>query len=267
MKAVLMQPDTTNYKGFIIHLKRSQQRKNQVIDLISKIPFDTEIVDAIDGHSLPQTTIDNYYSKKTFFKPKYPFTMNIGEIGCFLSHRSVWKKIVAQNLTAGIIFEDDVQIDPNVFSDSLKSSLKWSSKYGYIQFQVRDIPQKSKILHSDNNVKLIQPSPILLRTSAQLVSYATAVTLLENTKKFDRPIDGMLQMHWFTGVNPVCIVPSGVTDRTHETGGSTLSIKKSNIISLYRIIQRIIYRIKIRNYSKIIRVNTSKDQIDDLHTN
>ena len=80
MKAVLMQPDTTNYKGFIIHLKRSQQRKNQVIDLISKIPFDTEIVDAIDGHSLPQTTIDNYYSKKTFFKPKYPFTMNIGEI-------------------------------------------------------------------------------------------------------------------------------------------------------------------------------------------
>ena len=49
--------------------------------------------------------------------------MNIGEIGCFLSHRSVWKKIVAQNLTAGIIFEDDVQIDPNVFSDSLKSSL------------------------------------------------------------------------------------------------------------------------------------------------
>jgi GR25 family glycosyltransferase involved in LPS biosynthesis len=116
-------------------------------------------------------------------------------------------------------------------------------------------------------VKLIQPSPILLRTSAQLVSYATAVTLLENTKKFDRPIDGMLQMHWFTGVSPVCIVPSGVTDRTHETGGSTLSIKKSNIISLYRIIQRIIYRIKIRNYSKIIRVNTSKDQIDDLHTN
>lgn len=25
------------------------------------------------------------------------------------------EKIVAQNLTAGIIFEDDVQIDPNVF--------------------------------------------------------------------------------------------------------------------------------------------------------
>ena len=52
--------------------------------------------------------------------------------------------------------------------------------------------------------------PTLLRCSAQLVSYSTAKKLLEITKKFDRPVDGLLQLHWNTKINITTICPSGV---------------------------------------------------------
>ena len=59
---------------------------------------------------------------------------------------------------------------------------------GYIQFQVRDIPEKSKLIKSRNDVKLFQPLPILLRCSAQLISYNTAIIkdiYIEQKEVFD----------------------------------------------------------------------------------
>jgi len=56
--------------------------------------------------------------------------------------------------------------------------------------------------------------PTLLRCSAQLVSYSTAKKLLEITKKFDRPVDGLLQLNWNTKINITTISPSGVLDNT-----------------------------------------------------
>ncbi|WP_193222078.1 glycosyltransferase family 25 protein [Amylibacter sp. SFDW26] len=238
------------YKSFIIHLKRSERRKAQVDDLISKSPFDAEVVDAVDGRLLSDQDINECYKEQLFLRPKYPFGMNSGEIGCFLSHRAAWQRIVDQNLTAGLVFEDDVQIDPDVFSKNIQAAQAWSKEYGFIQFQVRGVPEKCKVLDTCGNVQLLQPSPTLLRCSAQLISRAAAIHLLKETEKFDRPVDGVLQMHWVTGLRPVCVEPSGVSDRTRETGGSTLSIKTPKLTKLVREWQRMVYRRKVVRYSK-----------------
>ena len=250
MKVCGTEPTMAKYKSFIIHLKRSERRKAQVEDLISKSPFDAEVVDAVDGRLLSEADIDACYTEQSFLRPKYPFGMNAGEIGCFLSHRAAWRKIVDQNLTAGLVFEDDVQIDPDVFLKSVKAAQVWSKDYGYIQFQVRGVPERCDVLEKHAEVELLQPSPTLLRCSAQLINRATAIHLLKETEKFDRPVDGVLQMHWATGLRPVCVEPSGVADRTRETGGSTLSIKTPKLTKLVREWQRMVYRRKIVRYSK-----------------
>ena len=240
-----MEPEMAKYKSFIIHLQRSKGRKAQVEDLISKSSFDVEIVDAVDGRLLSDADIDACYSEKPLLHPKYPFGVNAGEIGCFLSHRAAWQKIVDQNLTAGLIFEDDVQIDSATFDLALNAAKEWSADYGFIQFQVRKVSLDNPELGRINDSRLLCPVPSLLRCSAQLVSYSTAVQLLELTERFDRPVDTFLQMYWATGVQPVCIVPSGVTDRTQETGGSTLSLKRSKRAKIVREWRRFIYRRKI----------------------
>jgi len=239
-----------DYKSFIIHLKRSQGRKAQVEDLISKSPFPCEMVDAVDGRLLSQEDIQTYYTGETLLNPEYPFGVNAGEIGCFLSHRAAWQKIVDQNLTAGLVFEDDVHIDPDIFAKSVKAAQIWSRDHGFIQFQVRGLPERGPVLDTQEGVDLLQPSPTLLRCSAQLINRATAIHLLKVTEKFDRPVDVVLQMHWETGLRPVCMRPSGVADRTQETGGSTLSLKRPKLAKIPREWNRMVYRSKVARYSK-----------------
>ena len=239
-----------DYKCFIIHLKRAKNRKPYVDDLISKLNMTSEIIDAVDGKFLTNENILNHYSETPLYSPSYPFKINKGEVGCFLSFRKAWQKIVDQKLTAGLIFEDDVSLNLDTFNKSLTLALKWIEEYGYIQFQVRDIPKKSKSIKSYHGVHLLHPMPTLLRCSAQLVSYSTAKKLLEMTKKFDRPVDGLLQLNWDTKINITTITPSGVIDNTYASGGSNLSLNIPLSQKLKQEFNRIKYRYYIKKYTK-----------------
>ena len=240
-----------NYKCFIIHLKRAINRKVYVDDIISKLDMTSEIIDAVDGKLLTDKDILNHYSETPLFSPSYPFRVNKGEVGCFLNFRKAWQEIVDQKLSAGLIFEDDVSLDLETFNESLTSALKWINKYGYIQFQVREIPKKSKIVVSNDSIQLLQPSPTLLRCSAQLVSFYTAKKLLDITNKFDRPVDTLIQSNWHTGINITSIKPSGVKDNTYASGGSNLSLHMPLAKRLKQEYKRVKYRHSIKKYDKL----------------
>jgi len=240
------------YKTFIVHLQRATGRKVQVRDLLSKAPYEAEVVDAVDGAKLPAAEMDACYRVKSFMQPKYPFKLSLGEIGCFLSHRKVWQLIVDQGLDGGLIFEDDVAIDPTTFAQALTLAENHVRELGYIQFQVREVKDLTTVFTQDGDTKIVQPIVTPLRTSAQFVSGAAAQELLELTEKFDRPVDGLLQLYWETGLQLSCVVPSGVSDRTEATGGSTLSSKHSFGRKLVREYKRMRYRSQIQKYSKHI---------------
>jgi GR25 family glycosyltransferase involved in LPS biosynthesis len=80
-----MNLENSNTKCFIIHLKRAPKRKSFVDDIIKNVPIDSEIINAVDGKILSKKDIDNILSYNKIYNPKYPFKINSGEIGCFLS--------------------------------------------------------------------------------------------------------------------------------------------------------------------------------------
>ena len=240
-------------KCFIIHLQRAVKRQDNVYSILSNLKLETEIINAVDGNTLCLDEISKYLSKKNLHKPNYPFKINNGEIGCFLSHRAVWKKIVEEKLDFALIFEDDIKIDFKNFEQSLEIGLKYIKKLGYIQFQTRKILNYASELENINGIKILKPKTIPLRTSAQLISYDTALNLLNKSIKIDRPIDGFLQLFWSTKQNISFIEPSGITDITRISGGSTLSIKKSKYSSIIRTFVRLYYRLRIKIYSKIFK--------------
>jgi glycosyl transferase, family 25 len=254
-----MNPEKNNHKCFIIHLKRAIKRKKTVQSIILNMECETKIIDAVDGKALSAQYISQFCNNNNYFRPKYPFTINNGEIGCFLSHREAWKAIVNEKLEAGLIIEDDCQIDIKKFDKSLKIAIKHVKKLGYIQFQTREIPSNALEIKKIDGVTILHPKTIPLRTSAQLVSYDAALLLLEKSKKIDRPVDGFLQLFWLTGQNISCILPSGISDTTQNSGGSTLSIKQSTKSSIYRSIIRFLYRMKIKIYSIIYKKILIKD--------
>ena len=149
-----MDLEVSNLKCFIIHLKRAKKRRAFVNQIISDMPIKSEIIDATDGELLSNEEINDILSTSNLYNPKYPFKINRGEIGCFLSHREVWRQIVDQKLDAGLIVEDDVRINPLIFKKSFNFSLKYIKKYKYIQFQVRKMNKHHQIIQIQNELKL-----------------------------------------------------------------------------------------------------------------
>ncbi|MBC7282749.1 glycosyltransferase family 25 protein [Hoeflea sp.] len=235
-------------QAFIIHLARAAARRPQVDRILAACPLPASVIDAVDGRALSAGEIDAVLSHGSLHAPHYPFEMTVGEIGCFLSHRKAWQMIADQGLRAGLVIEDDVEIDTEVFARALDLATECIDQAGYIQFQVRPVNGRAETLASRDGVSIVRPPVGMRRTSAQLVSAAHARHLLQVTERFDRPVDGLLQMSWVTGIAMSCAVPSGLSDRTVETGGSTISLKsrKPLLHRLARELNRFLYRRRIR---------------------
>lgn len=237
-------------KGFVIHLARAKARRAQAERLVARSPCPTEILPAFDGQAASAEDITAHYDGRILHHPPYPFALNTGEVGCFLSHRAAWARIVEEELEAGLILEDDVDIAQEDFVQSFAFALTHIAELGYIQFQTRDLPT-GEMLEQAGEWRIIRPLVAPLRTSAQLVSRKVAEHLLALTDRIDRPVDTFLQMHWITDIHLVCADPSGVRDISRTVGGTTLVAgKKSRKGKLMREIKRFRYRREVARLSK-----------------
>ncbi|MBU9698236.1 glycosyltransferase family 25 protein [Rhodobacteraceae bacterium HSP-20] len=245
-------------QGFIIHLDRATARRPQAQRLAAISPCPTEILPAIDGRAMDPVALEAAYSATPLLAPPYPFRIGAGEIACFLSHRKVWTEIMARNLDAALVLEDDVDLGPE-FPAAFALSCRHIDSLGYIQFQTRPLPA-GRTLASEGSVSLIRPAVLPLRTSAQLVSRAAAERLLALTERFDRPIDTFLQMTWHSGIPFACASPSGVSDLTEALGGTVAQVKaqRAAITELKRSLERAAYRSRIRALAALSKWNKNE---------
>ncbi|SFR34896.1 glycosyltransferase family 25 protein [Litoreibacter janthinus] len=235
---------------FIIHLERAAGRRPHVDNIMRMSPYPARIWPACDGAAMDAKVRDQLVSSESLFQPTYPFALSMGEIGCFESHRTVWRHMVENELAAALILEDDVAIDKNVLTAALALAEAHISNLGYIQFQVREVKPPFSVVEQSGKTSLIRPEIIPLRTSAQLVSLDAARALLAASAQIDRPVDGFLQLFWETTIRPHCVVPSGVSDLTQASGGSTVSRRRSLMQKLKAAADRWTYRRRIAELSR-----------------
>jgi len=77
-------------KLFVINLKRSTDRKDEISKQLLKIPndkFESLFFDAIDGSKNEHLTFEKHFSKLAKFLRGRPLTN--GELACFASHYSL----------------------------------------------------------------------------------------------------------------------------------------------------------------------------------
>ncbi len=238
-------------EAFIIHLARATARRPQVDHLLKACPVPARVLDAVDGRAMSEAEIDAVYSRKSMHAPHYPFEMTVGEVGCFLSHRKAWQAIVACGRDAGLVIEDDVEIDADVFTTALEFAREHVSAHGIVQFQVRRVAEPGPLIASTNAVVLARPMIIPLRASCTLYSRAAAEQLLAQTERFDRPIDGHVQLHWVTGLRPLIAIPSGVRDKGADIGGTTIQARNVPLLKrIRRELLRPLYRGRISALSR-----------------
>ncbi len=116
-------------KVYVINLEKRTERKERMLSILNDLNLSFEFFKAIDGDQIKfdEWNIQVFPGYQPDNKKK---TLTKGEIGCFMSHYSIWKeviyffywiilslyvfiklKIVEKNLRKVLIFEDDAVID------------------------------------------------------------------------------------------------------------------------------------------------------------
>ena len=129
-------------KTYIINLEKSTIRKQYMQKLLEPYSFlDVEFIKAIDGRLLSekerQTLFDYGKSRKLYGR-----TLNAGEVGCALSHRKVYERLLQENAPYALVVEDDISIQRDlnlidfrkintVLSSSRPRALMLSGDYCY----------------------------------------------------------------------------------------------------------------------------------------
>jgi GR25 family glycosyltransferase involved in LPS biosynthesis len=232
--------------AFVITLERATERRTHVDWILRNLPLPGVSISAVDGKVMTPLEVDQCCTRQVH-SPRYPHPLGRGEIGCFLSHRKAWQTIIDNQLDAALILEDDVTFDP----DRLRDTINWASSQivqgEYLQLQAREVCFSDNSTDRSEPFALIQPCPVILRTTAQLVTRSAAARLLEASEIFDRPVDAFLQMTWITQVPVKVIVPRVIEEISVQLGGSTLGGRKRSVYErLRREILRPVYRAQIR---------------------
>lgn len=96
-------------KVYLISLKNSSERRDRLLQELSHYSFlDIEWVEAVNGYLLTAEERDRLFDWKEFIY-RYGREPLSGEIGCTLSHRECYRRLLCSEHEVALILEDDVR--------------------------------------------------------------------------------------------------------------------------------------------------------------
>ncbi|XP_054623754.1 procollagen galactosyltransferase 2 [Dunckerocampus dactyliophorus] len=103
---------------FVINLKRRPDRRERMLNTLAVLGIQGTLVEAVDGTALNSSQLQ---AMAIDMLPGYkdPYSDRVltrGEIGCFLSHYNIWKKVAQHKLQQALVLEDDIRFEPRFCS-------------------------------------------------------------------------------------------------------------------------------------------------------
>jgi glycosyl transferase family 25 len=98
-------------KIFVISLMRSVERRASVTRQFAAAGLAFEFIDGVDGQALTPAYIEqnvNQERYKYWHELRHP-----GAIGCALSHRAAYLRMVAEDIPVAAVLEDDIVLSPH----------------------------------------------------------------------------------------------------------------------------------------------------------
>ena len=183
---------------FIINLKKDVEKKKYMQNLCAQYNLHVEFINAIYGKELNQQEIASFYlpmeSKKIIGRE-----LAKSEIGCALSHKIIYEKIVNEKIPYAVILEDDI-----IFDDKLRqfliicktelTNIGWDCIL--LNYYIDNALNKHYCLRYDgrlsigSNYTLVRFAKHMHSTAAYLISFSGAVKILNALQGgISKPID------------------------------------------------------------------------------
>ena len=179
---------------FIINLKKDTDKKEHMKELCKEFNLKVEFIEAVNGKELSQEKVDSVYSKDEAIK-EIGRELSLGEIGCFLSHKMIYQRMIDYDIEEALILEDDIEFDKNLLLvlNQIKSiSDRWELiLLGHHTESSRDKDTLCSIWQQKYIVgkyKLVRPCEIGYGAYGYMINKDGASKLLKQLK-LTKPID------------------------------------------------------------------------------
>ena len=188
---------------FVISLPTAAERRAHVSAQLDARKIGYEFFDALTGEDARRQDLVTSIDEKNW-------VLNTGrqptmaEIGCFASHRELWKRCVELKEPV-MIFEDDVDLG-EAFSDALQVADRVANDVGYLRLQTDDRQKKAPVSSiGDFTVSLYKKAPGQM--ACYCIAPRVAARFIELTLVYESPVDTFMRRYWEHGQAIYALTP------------------------------------------------------------
>ena len=205
-----------SFQVFIISLERAEERREYMRNLVSSLGLTATIISAVDGKNLRPEHRARYNSERA--RMIYGCEMNDNEIACYLSHLSIYSKMLEHRIDVALVLEDDISsvADLKPIIEEVLTLPKSSWQVVRLQSSKKNVVRATDKRHTGEAVARIGEREIFrLRTGvlggcAYLIRLGAASAMLARSEHIDMPIDQTLDRYWENGIIPYVMRPMPV---------------------------------------------------------
>lgn len=205
---------------FVINLRRDVKRRGIMAERLAAIGLPFRIQEAIDGATLDLGACPNYDGPRR--RRVFGRDMTPGEVGCLLSHRAIFRRMVDEHLPMALVLEDDVRFEPE-FPDVLRALAGAKHPWDIVRFLGSDKIAKlgrRRIEPLGGRYWLARIPGTHGGAHAYLLTQKAARVLLRRTERAWMPIDTLQGRCWSTGLESLVVHPAPLS--TDPAAGTTI---------------------------------------------
>ncbi|BDY13169.1 glycosyltransferase family 25 protein [Hydrogenimonas cancrithermarum] len=94
---------------FVINLEEEQKKRKRIEEMLERLGLQYSIVKAVDGRKLTESDLKKVYSPYRSIKI-FRRELSRGEVGCTLSHLSIYRLMEKEGFEKAVILEDDAVV-------------------------------------------------------------------------------------------------------------------------------------------------------------
>jgi len=205
---------------------------------LQKVGITPEFFPAVDGYQLDIANLPAYDRERRL--RYFAKDLKAGEIGCLLSHRAIYEKMLKEGIESAVVLEDDVFLEDDfktVLTDIMAAPLQWDliRFVGHGKVFENGYRTLANLQHG-YSITRIPTSPS--GAYAYLLKRAAAARLLSMMQKNWVPVDITHARAWETRLKTLFIHPSPVTPDLEgpSTIGDERFERKNEISGLTRLL-------------------------------
>ena len=190
---------------YAISLARAQERRANIKRRLDALGVAYEIVDAVDGAALDLSQYAHRL-KQNKCRARHGYELTRNEIGCFLSHYNLWRRVADGDDECALIVEDDAVWDDD-FADVICAIAQCEWHWEVVNLGMARHKINRTLCELPGGRKLVRCRRQVSTTTAYLISRSGADKLLEYCEEIRAPVDSMYLEYWKNGVAYYCVKP------------------------------------------------------------